>query len=390
MTLFQQRFKQFFDRNKIKLNDNEITICIGNEGCDLDSFVSSLVISYAEEVVHVVNMRKEVFKSKGELMYVCNLFKIDIDDLIYLERPLGSMSLEAKKIGTTLLCGKERISITEKQIKLFLTDHNEPVKELEDFEITMVIDHHRLEHIVQNAKRIYIDVDVGSATTLVSKYLGQDLSRKNHCVNDPKNTDPEKDTLCVSIAKFLLVPIIIDTKNLQRRTSVFDYFEYKRLMKKANIKKSLIKKERKEIKAARLNDAHFPSEIILQKDFKQYYEGKMIFGIATVKYDFRSWADRESKKISGISDNMKGLGLFIVMNEFRKRLGLDFLLVGCKYKEKRYFIIINFPLIDVFAEENTFVKMEYNGLEYYTVPVDISRKIIAPNIRIFLNKKVIK
>lgn len=390
MSLFQNRFKQFFERNKLKINDHEITICIGNEGCDLDSFISSLIISYAEEVIHVVNMKKEVFKSKGDLMYVCDSFKIDIDDLIYLERPSGSMSQEAKNIGTNFRIGDEKIPISQKDIKLFLTDHNEPVRELQDCEINMIIDHHRLEHIVENAKRIYVDVDVGSATTLVSKYLGHDLSRKNHCIKDPKNTDPEKDTLCVSIAKLLLIPIIIDTKHLQRRTSVFDYIEYKRLKKKANIKKKELTNVRKEIKAARLNDAKYPNEIILQKDFKQYTEGKIIFGIATVKYNIETWAEREGEKLKGISKDMKGVALYLALNDFRKKNGLDFLLVGYKAKEKRKMIIINFPLVDQFAEISRFSKIDYKGLEYYSIPLELSRKIIAPEIRKFLNENVIR
>lgn len=390
MSLFQNRFKQFFDRNRLKINNHEITICIGNEGCDLDSFVSSLIISYAEDVIHVVNMKKEVFKAKGELMYVCDTFKIDIEDLIYLERPLGAMSQEAKEIGSCFLVGDERIPIMQKHIRLFLTDHNEPVRELQRCEISMIIDHHRLEHIVEKAKRIYIDIDVGSATTLVSKYLGHDLSRKNHCIKDPKNIDPDKDTLCVSIAKLLLIPIIVDTKHLQRRTSVFDYLEYKRLKKKANVKKKFLKKERTALKKARLNDSKHTSEIILQKDFKQYYEGKITFGIATVKYDIEKWAEREGEKLKGISKEMLGVALFLVLNEFRKKMGLDFLLVGYKFKEKRYFVVINFPLIDQFADLNRFDKVEYKGLEYFSVPVETSRKIIAPIIRLFLMEKVIK
>lgn len=386
MTIFEERLKLYFQKNKQKMKEHEITICIGNEGMDLDSFVSSLIVGYAEDVIHVVNMRKEVFLSKGDLMYVLKLHKINPDDLIYLERPLAGLSPEEKEIGTYFLLGNEQIAMRQKKINMYLTDHNEPVRELQHCEVSMVIDHHRLESKVETAKRIYIDVDVGSATTLVAKYLGKDLSRKHHCINDPKNKDPEKDTLCVSIAKLLLIPIIIDTKHLKRRTSIFDYTEYKRLKKKANVKKKELKKLRKQIKKERLNDSKYDTEIILQKDFKQYYHNNIVFGISTVKYSFRDWVEREGKRFKDYNPDEIGAQLYLKLNSFRKKLGLDFLLVGYKEGETRHFVIINFPLVERFAQENKFVKDEYKSLEFFNAPVEVSRKIVAPKIRQFLNE----
>ncbi|ELQ76756.1 Exopolyphosphatase [Trachipleistophora hominis] len=83
-------FDKFLKENKKKITHSELKIALGNEGCDLDSFLGSLVLAYSQNVVHVVNMRKKVFKCKGELMWVCKHLKISVDDLIFLERPMGN------------------------------------------------------------------------------------------------------------------------------------------------------------------------------------------------------------------------------------------------------------------------------------------------------------
>lgn len=383
MSILTNRLKEFFARNNRRIKESECTICIGNEGMDLDSFISSLIVAYAEDVVHVVNMRKEVFRSKGEIMFICKKFNIDIDDLIYLERPLGNMNDDIKEMGTYFLVGNETVPLKSKNIKLYLTDHNQPVNELSNCEVSLIIDHHRLENNVENAKRIYIDIDVGSATTLVARYLGRDLSKKNHCVNDPENKDPEKDTLCVAIAKLLLVPIIIDTAHMKRRTSIFDKTEYKRLKKKANLKKKVLKKLRKTIKSERLNDATLPTEIILQKDYKEYRQDSIKFGISTVKYKFDEWIDREGKSVKGIKE---GSAMKAIINDFRETLGIDFYLIGCRMNGERHFLAINFPLMEKFAKEQGFEKMSYKGCDFYKVKLEVSRKIIAPKIREFISK----
>lgn len=386
MSAIKKRLDEYFAKNKQEIKNSEFTIVLGNQAMDLDSFVSSLIVGFAEKYVHVVNMKKEIFMAKGDLMYVLSLFKIDPNDLIYLERPLGNIVSDKKAIGSYFRVDNEMVQFKGKNIKLCLTDHNEPVKELQDFETITIIDHHRLDMRVTNAKIIYIDIDVGSATTLVAKYLGEDLSRKHHCKKDKSNKDPEKETLCVSIAKLLLIPIIIDTKFLKNRTSVFDQKEYKRLKKKANIKKKELKEIRNIIKKERLNDELHETEIILQKDLKEYTVDNIRFGMSTVKYKFEYWIEREGSDVKGIQDDKIGIILYSQLNEFRKKAKLDFLFVGAKINKKRNFIIVNFPWIDMFSAENKIKTIEYKGLEFYSVPVELSRKIIAPKIKEFLEQ----
>ncbi|KAK6089849.1 hypothetical protein P3W45_001197 [Vairimorpha bombi] len=392
MTLLKEKLETFLIRNKQKITHAQITICMGNEACDLDSFISSLVVSYAENIIHVVPMRKEVFLTKGDLVYVCDKFKIDVDNLIFLERPLGLFSENARKIGTHFLVNNEMYSLQDKEIKLVLTDHNQPMDELSDCEIEMIIDHHFLSNSISNAKRIYIDIDVGSATTLVSKYLGRDLSKKIHCFSRKTVLKKERDVtmLCAQLANLLLIPIIIDTKFLKKRTSAFDFFQYRKLKKISCLKKKELKKEYKAIKKARRNDHIFDTRLILQKDFKRYTLNDYSFGMSVIKYKFDKWIDRESSKISGLDANKLGMALYLQLQSFKEDMGLDFYFVSTKIKNVRTLIIIDFPFIKDLLNIDGIKKMEYKGLTYYKIEVKMTRKIFIPKVIEIMNLHINK
>lgn len=348
----------FLHGNKRRIGHSEVDIAIGNEGCDLDSFLGSLALAYSQNVVHVVNMKKVVFQSKGELVLACKYLKINIDDLIFLERPMGNFSPRVRRAGTYFLVDKEKIALEGKKIQLYITDHNKPVVELSHCEIAMVIDHHSLEKNIKTTKKIYIDIDVGSAATLVSKYMGSEIDNR--------------------LAMILLIPIVVDTKYLKERTSKFDREEYRKLKKITGIKKKELKKIGKALKDARRNDKTQSTEIILQKDLKVYeYEGYR-FGNSTIKYDFEKWIDREGSKVKGIEKEKLGLILQMRLEEFAKDCAFDFYFVGCKMNKQRHFISINYPHIRKLARDYRFQELHYRGFTYYKVPVEFSRKIFMP------------
>lgn len=352
--------ESFLEGNKRRISHSEVDIAIGNEGCDLDSFLGSLALAYSQNVVHVVNMRKIVFESKGELVLVCKYLKINIDDLIFLERPMGNFSPRVRRAGTYFLCDNEKIALEGKKIQLYITDHNRPVVELSHCEIAMIIDHHTLEKNIRFTKKIYIDIAVGSAATLVSKYMGNDINKR--------------------MAMVLIIPIIVDTKYLKMRTSLFDKEEYKKLKKITGIKKRELKKIRKSLKKARRNDKNQSSEIILQKDLKVYEHAGYRFGNSTIKFDFEKWIDREGSKVKGIEKEKLGLILQMRLEEFAKDCAFDFYFVGCKMNKQRHLISINYPQIRLFAKQYRFHELHYRGFTYYKIPVELSRKILMPMV----------
>lgn len=390
MGLLEERLKSFFDQNKEKIQHGELRIAMGNEGCDLDSFISSLIVAYAEGAIHVVNMKKEVFMAKGEIMWVCNRFGISVEDLIFLVRPTLHFSPKARKIGAYFDVGGKEYPISGKKIKLLLTDHNRPVEVFNDSEIELIIDHHALSGHVSPAKRIYIDLDVGSATTLVSRYLGEDLTRKNHCaepsVKKRAKEAEEQESLCSSFAGLLLIPILIDTGFLKKRTSSFDVHEYKKLKRLAGIKKKELKKTIKTLKSARMNDTDYETKLILQKDFKMFHHRKFVFGGSTVKYPFEDWADREGKGISGVPDESMGMALMLQIESFRKDMGLDFFFVATKNKGVRNIIFVNFAFMKSLVARNKMKSIDYKGLEYYSANKKLTRKILVPEIIEIIDK----
>ncbi|KAF9764656.1 Exopolyphosphatase [Nosema granulosis] len=388
MKILEEKLKSFFAKNGKKITHGEFTICMGNEACDLDSFISSLIVAYAENIIHVVPMRKDVFLTKGELTYLCKKFGIDPNDLIYLERPTGNFTPAARKVGTYFLYKDEVYSIHDKQIKLVLTDHNEPIEELADCEIEMVIDHHRLANNISTSKRIYIDIDVGSATTLISKYLGDDLTKKVHCFTEVSSLkkDKKRELLCAQLAHLLIIPILIDTNFLRKRTSLFDYIEYRKLKKISGMKKKELKHEYKEIRKARKNDSHFDTNLILQKDFKRFKHKGYSFGASTIKYNFEDWIDREASKIAGLDKNKLGMALFLELESFKNEQGLDFYYVATKIKGVRCMIILDFPFIKELVADLDIKKTDYKGMAYYKMDPKITRKVMVPKIMNIINK----
>ncbi|KAH9412311.1 hypothetical protein HK407_01g02060 [Ordospora pajunii] len=384
MALLQKRLNAFFKSNQERIQHSDITIAMGNEACDLDSFISSLVVAYAEDAIHVVNMKKDVFMAKGELMWVCSKFHIDVDDLVFFIKPSLHFSKRARKLGAYFEFGGEKHLVTGKKIKLLLTDHCKPADVFDDCEVELIIDHHALSSYVSPAKRMYIDLDVGSATTLVSRYLGDDLTKKTHCSTLSKRSSSagnvDQETLCSAFARLLLIPILIDTGYLKRRTSHFDVFEYRKLKAMAGISKKELKCIIKELKCARHNDHEHETSLILQKDFKMFNHKKFVFGGSTVKYSFEDWVDREGKEISGVPPKEIGMALMLQIESFRKSMGLDFFFVATKNKGVRSIIFSSFPFMKSLVSRNGLKAMDYKGLEYYNANKKFTRKILVPEV----------
>ncbi|KAF7684086.1 Exopolyphosphatase [Astathelohania contejeani] len=380
---FRNEFQEYFNLNKTRISKQSITISIGNSGCDLDSFISSLVLGYVKGYLHVVNMKKEIFQAKGEMMWLCNIFKINIDDLIFLEHAkIG----DNDKKGAYLLLENERHYIITKEIKLALTDHNLPVPELQGYPIEIIIDHHKLENHIRKVKNICIDISVGSATTLVSQYLAYNyLIKKRKSYHTKKNL--KESTYNVAIIKFistlLIIPIIVDTHFLKYRTSNLDRIEVKRLQKIGKLSTRKLKKIRKTIKLARRNDHMHPTNIILQKDYKRYEHLGFIFGASVVKYSFIDWIDRESKN-SGFEGE-----LISQIEDFRVKMNLEFFIILCRLNKQRHAIILNFPYLeDLLKINNEEIESKtYKNIRYYKLPLKLSRKLFIPIVKKILKKR---
>ncbi|ORD94895.1 PRUNE [Enterospora canceri] len=368
---FHDKLKEYFGGNKRRLaKERDVTLCLGNEACDVDSFISSLVTAIHDNAIHVVCMNRDVFEAKGDVGYVLDHFGIDRDDLVYLERPIGNLTTEQRRDVTRLNTYeggrlKESRRLSSYDPRLIIVDHNVPVDELKEYTIDLIVDHHELARESIRARRMYIDLDVGSCSTLISKYIGHSLTTNKA----NKSSDFESATFVSHIAKMLLVPIVLDTSNFKRRASHFDLGEFERLLGQSSTSRKELLAIRKGIRKGRLNDEGLPNDIIMQKDFKVYHHRGLNFGCATVKYKTKKWVERELKK----NVNMESY-----LNDFRRRHGLDFLFVNRKKGRKRWLTVVNCTFEKMLAEENGFKAVEYKGLHYYKIDVKLSRKVMMP------------
>ena len=371
--------KKYLDECKQKITKSDVLVCLGSEACDPDSFICSIAIAIHEKGIPVVNMPRSIFESKGDIQYICSLFKISNDDLIFLERPKGSFSLGARILGSFFKVGGDSYELEDKKVKLILVDHHRPVEELRHCELDMIIDHHALGEASLFSRRIYMDIDVGSCCTLVSKFIGHSLIT----VKNTKNTYFEGEHFCRHLAKLLSIPILLDTNRFKKVTSHFDRGEFKKLNK---VKKKEIVQIVKTIKKKRLNDKDLDNETILLKDFKKFDKDETVFGYSTVKYSFEEWVDREAKKMSGSSGNKAGSALSSTLHSFKHDYGLDFLLVNRKAGKQRFLIIVSCLFEKKLASMHNFKAVEYKGLHYYELETALSRKILTPDIKELIHR----
>jgi len=170
-----------------------IHIVMGNESCDLDSCISSIVYAYllniskceSEDciVIPILNTSRSLLKLKSEVLY-------------WIQRVLNLT-------GDSLIC-KDDLDLTklrkskDQQILITLVDHNFN-EELEKLgKLIEIIDHHQLSVNRSNDVRTEIETTVGSCCTLVARrYL-------NFCKENQLKIDEQ-------ISLFLYGPIILDS-----------------------------------------------------------------------------------------------------------------------------------------------------------------------------------
>lgn len=372
--------KHYLEKCKSRIKNQKLTICLGSEACDPDSFVCSIITAIHENAVPIMNMPKKVFQAKGELQELCSIFNLSNEDFIFFERS-GNKKPSHEP---SFMADNELHQICNKELTLILVDHHIPIQELRQFKVDLIIDHHSLGTSTISANSIYLDTNVGSCCTLVSRFIGNALLTKKHTSCEFF----ENAYFCELVAKMLSIPIVFDTNRFKKVTSQFDKCEFKKLRKIAKIKKEAIFDLVKKMKVARCNDKLLSNEIILQKDFKTFDSSKVIFGYATVKYSFEEWIDREAAKTAESSGLEPGIKFKKILEEFKNHNKLDFLLVNRKHGSKRYLILIDCPVEKELTASYNFKSLNYKGLVYYEIEVQKTRKILAPIINEILNNKV--
>jgi exopolyphosphatase len=257
-----------------KNQPQKVHFVLGNESGDLDSIVSSIAFAYLlncensnQLYVPLMNFRKEEMALRKDALYLFDLLNISIDDLLFLDDQVPLDQL-----------------FSHHSLRIDLVDHNllRPSQEHLSNTVERIVDHHADENkyyplISKKDKLIGV---VGSATTLISEKM---LTNK-HVTLTPK------------IATLLLAPILIDTMNLQsiEKTTAKDIKTANALQQIAS---SIIPLNFYEKLLSAKNDiADLTPAMLLSKDFKEYLDGKILYGISSIPATI-CWGTEDEKTL---------------------------------------------------------------------------------------------
>lgn len=250
-------------------NSQEIHFVMGNESADLDSIFSSISYAYLlnsenkdQIYIPLLNMYREELSLRKDTLYLIELLNISPDDLLFLD----------DNVPLDLLFSQNRLRFN-------LVDHNvlRPRQEHLSPAVERIVDHHADENkeyplLTQENKEIVI---VGSAATLIAEKM---LS------NPEMVLTPELSTM-------LLAPILIDTSNLQslEKTTEKDIHAVEMLQSLADgfMPEGFYEK----LLAAKNDISGLTPAMLLSKDFKEYLDGELLYGISSIPSSVSWWAE---------------------------------------------------------------------------------------------------
>ncbi len=248
-------------------NLQEIHFVMGNESADLDSIISSITYAYllnAENphqfYIPLLNLFREELALRKETQYLLQLVNIPIEDLLFLD----------DQVPLDTLYNQDRLRFS-------LVDHNtlRPRQVHLSDVVERIVDHHADENqqyplLSDEDKLIAV---VGSATTLVAEKL---------LASDKVKMTPE-------LAALLLGPILIDTTDLQsvEKTTERDIkaVEVLRSIALETIPENFYE----DLLAAKNDISGLTPPMLLSKDFKEYLDGKLLYGISSLPSSVTWW-----------------------------------------------------------------------------------------------------
>jgi len=314
---------KFFSDQLEASKKNNISVVIGNESCDADSFISSLALAINFNYIPLINISKKTFSVKGDMQFILKIIGVKIDDLFFME--------------------DEKILISEKNIKIILSDHNYfNCGNNKNWEIISIYDHHEIISDIPYMVNKYIDCSVGSVCSIVSKEIFENLDKKYKKI----------------LAYLLLLVIVSDTNHLKYNASSIDKKEYEILSNYLKISINKIEDLRNKFEETKRNEEFLSTEEILLKDYKEYN----LIGISAVEYNLKRWIDRSNGEF--INELMR-------IKENKK---LDIFIIGIIDNNKRY--MVSFGLPENKLKEIKINEYEYKGVKYIEYNIKWRRKYL--------------
>ncbi|XP_067132645.1 exopolyphosphatase PRUNE1 [Centruroides vittatus] len=223
----------------------QVHVVLGNEACDLDSVVSTLVTAYLFQnlnlafgiiVFPVINVPREDLRIRTEVTYFLTKLNIPLDLLICKDE-----------------FDFERLH-NDGNLSVILVDHNvlAPSDSFLEMSVIRIIDHHVQENIVKDKYDVTIEL-VGSCATLVAEKVFEKLP----------------DILDTQIAMLLYGTIIFDTVCLNENAKRVTSKDMEIASKLESLLKDVNKEEIfQEIKKAKFDVSDLTFDELLRKDLK--------------------------------------------------------------------------------------------------------------------------
>ena len=349
---YLKEIKELYD-NQLSLD--EITFILGNNTCDMDSALSSYLLSIGKNIKYntitynksnnssifnknpkhlflpVLNIKRGTFSQRLDQKYVFDLFKIDenlfwyISDDIFNENNLFSLH-KNNNVKTNII----------------LVDHSklcEELKYLSDY-VTEIYDHHPEKfYDFKNLKNIHVKYPLGSCSTLILLDYFFDTFPK--CLVNP----------LLAITALLIDTNKFDKNYYNNRWINLDRIVYKKIKAeiKPNEKKIKSKDYYKNIIEAKYNlekNLELGVEVLLLKDQKQFnWSGIKIFW-SSLQVPYYKMQEK-----FGINEIISQMYSYYI-NKTKEEVLSQFFITNSIYNEKsRVFTIFNPIKIPIDIEE---------------------------------------
>lgn len=365
--------KDLLNKAYSTIGNSKIKIVLGNPSCDQDSFIGSHILAAMLGRIPVVNLCRDIFQCKHDLVKVCEIMGIKPENLVFLVKEGGIYSLRYKE---------KTYKVKEKEISACLIDFNLPDKDLlsDNFTVDRIIDHHPVieykEKVHSKVTGMEIELSAGSCSSLIYRFISNKFK---------KELEEKKETPFYSFLLLLTIPIMTDTSLLESRVHDVDKNGVNSLLSVASIPFDKAAAVHKELHKLKKCEDRIETRLILQMDYKSFdfpaeFSGKT-FGISSVKYPYDDWVKRDG------NEKWKS-----AVKEFSAKKGHEFFLINCKTKGKREFYIHN-PPSDDFIKNGIYQGapiqkrnvLNDSEIVVYNVDCTNSRKIIAPIIFKYLS-----
>lgn len=280
------------------LNDDSknIHLVLGNESGDLDSIVSSILYAYFLNYegdtqcdalyIPLLNIHRKDLLLRKDVDYLLQLAKIPSNTLLFLDDELPLEKL-----------------LQRDRLRLHLVDHNvlRPKQKHLSSTVVSIIDHHADESfsyplLTPSHKLIE---QVGSSATLIAEKIAASRFL----------------TLTPEMATLLLAPILIDTYDLQSVEKTTDRDRAIAAILKALVSQTLPQDFYERLLEEKNDATELTSTMLLSKDFKEYLDGGLLYGISTLPATI-CWEIEECSHLAPLLERYtleRGLSLLIIL-----------------------------------------------------------------------------